>query len=46
VFLVGPGEWLIKVVAKPRPKKKPKPLPSPHIGQVAKDGDFAFTVTA
>lgn len=35
-----------KAVAKPAPQKKPKRLPSPHIGQVAKDGDFAFTVTA
>lgn len=31
-----------------QPKKKtpPKPkVPTPHIGQVAKDGDFAFTIT-
>jgi hypothetical protein len=30
---------------KSHPKPKPRALPSPHIGQVAKDGDFAFTVT-
>jgi hypothetical protein len=29
---------------KAKAKQKPKALPSPHIGQVAKDGDFAFTV--
>jgi hypothetical protein len=29
-----------------KPKPKPKPLPTPHIGQVAKDGKFAFTVTS
>jgi hypothetical protein len=28
----------------PKPKAPP-PLPTPHINQVAKDGDFAFTVT-
>ena len=38
--------------SKPKPKStttttkpKPRPLPTPHRNQVAKDGDFAFTVT-
>lgn len=32
--------------AKTQKKKPKKKLPSPHIGQVAKDGDFAFRITS
>jgi hypothetical protein len=39
-----------KVKPKPKPKPPAKPkvkaIPSPHIGQVAKDGKFAFTITS
>jgi hypothetical protein len=35
-----------KPAGKKAPAARPKKLPSPHIGQVAKDGDFAFTVTS
>lgn len=41
--LAAPAGAKAKTHHKAKPKK-PK-LPSPHIGQVAKDGNFAFTVT-
>ena len=43
LVLSGPAGAKPKVHHKAKPKPK---LPTPHIGQVAKDGNFAFTVSS